>query len=105
MAIKNINTIDEPRSKIFRNRVSIAICHPTGDKWQSKTLFLAIFDLCWLIFKSIFDCRISGVCMYICIYTCMFSMYEKWFPLNIFYLASYCKNLSTLNAVAQVVEC
>ena len=24
----------------------IAICHPTGDKWKSKTLFLAIFDPC-----------------------------------------------------------
>ena len=22
----------------------IAICRPTGDKWQSKTLFLSIFD-------------------------------------------------------------
>ena len=49
--IKNFNTIDERRSKIIGNRVfdchmlpdlSIAICHPTGNKWQSKTLFLAI---------------------------------------------------------------
>ena len=24
---------------------SITICRPTGDKWQSKTLFLTIFDL------------------------------------------------------------
>ena len=46
-----VNTIDERRSKIVRNRVfdchlspdfSIVICRPTGDKWQSKTLFLAI---------------------------------------------------------------
>ena len=40
-----VNTIAEPRSKILRNRVfSIAICRPTGDKWQSKTLFLANFE-------------------------------------------------------------
>ena len=24
---------------------SIAICRPSGDKWQSKTLFILIFDL------------------------------------------------------------
>ena len=28
---------------------SIAVCRQTGDKWQSKTLFLTIFDLCLLI--------------------------------------------------------
>ena len=39
----------------------IAICHQTGDKWQSKTLFLSIFDLCSWIVKSIFYCRLSGV--------------------------------------------
>ena len=32
----------------------IAICRPIGDKWQSKTLFLAIV-------KSVFYCRLSGV--------------------------------------------
>ena len=30
----------------------IAICHLRGDKWQSKTLFLAIFDPRSLIVKS-----------------------------------------------------
>ena len=40
---------------------SIAICRPTGDKWQSKTLFLAIFDPISSIFESVFDCRLSGV--------------------------------------------
>ena len=34
---------------------------PTGDKWQSKTLFLLIFDLRSLIVKSIFNCRLSVV--------------------------------------------
>ena len=39
----------------------IAFCRPTGNKWQLKTLFLVIFDLCSLIVKSIFDCCLSGV--------------------------------------------
>ena len=40
---------------------SIGICRPTGDKWQSKTLFLASFDPCSSIVKSVCDCRLSGV--------------------------------------------
>ena len=39
----------------------IAICHHTGDKWQSKTLFLSIFDARSSIVDGIFDCRLSGV--------------------------------------------
>ena len=38
-AIEKVNTIDEGRSKIVRNNISM-----TGDKWQPKTLFLAIVD-------------------------------------------------------------
>ena len=34
---------------------------PTGDKWQSKTLFLAHFGPRSSIVKSIFDCRLPGV--------------------------------------------
>ena len=60
-AIESINTIDELRSKIVRNRVSIAVCCLTGDKWQSKTLFLAIFNPRSPIAKNVFDCQISGV--------------------------------------------
>ena len=30
--------------KSLEREFSIAICRPSGDKWQSKTLFLAIFD-------------------------------------------------------------
>ena len=33
-----------------------------GKKWQSKTLVLAIFDLCSLIVKSVFNCRLSIQC-------------------------------------------
>ena len=40
---------------------SIAICHHTGDKWQSKTLFLSIFDARSLIVDNVFDCRLPGV--------------------------------------------
>ena len=39
----------------------IAICRPTGNKWQLKTLFLAIFDTHPSIVKSVFDCRLPGV--------------------------------------------
>ena len=35
--------------KWLETEFSIAICHQTGNKWQSKSLFLAIFDLCLLI--------------------------------------------------------
>ena len=39
----------------------IAICRPTGGKWQLKTLFLVIFDSSLLIVKSVFDCLLPGV--------------------------------------------
>ena len=42
---KTLLTIDEQGSKIARNSVSISICRQSGDKWQSITLFLMIFDL------------------------------------------------------------
>ena len=42
---------------------SIAICRPTGDKWQSKTLFITIFDVHSSIVDSVFDCRLSRVIM------------------------------------------
>ena len=39
----------------------IAICHHTGDKWQSKTLFLSIFDPRSWIVDSFLDCCLPGV--------------------------------------------
>ena len=39
----------------------IAICRHTGDKWQSKTLFLSIFDPRSSIVDSVFDRRLPGV--------------------------------------------
>ena len=41
----------------------IAICRQTGDKWQSKTLFLSIFDQRSSIVQGVFDCRLSGEMM------------------------------------------
>ena len=57
-ATENVNTIDK---KSLETEYSIAICHPTGEEWQSKTLFIAIFDPHSLIVKSVFDCHLSGV--------------------------------------------
>ena len=39
----------------------IAIFRSFGDKWQSKTPFLSIFDLRSSIVDNVFDCRLSGV--------------------------------------------
>ena len=47
--------------KSLETGFSIAVCRPTGDKWQLKTLFLVIFDPCSSIEKSLFDCRLPGV--------------------------------------------
>ena len=46
--------------KSLETEFSIAICRPTGDKWQSETPFLSIFDPRSTIVKRVFDC---------CIYT------------------------------------
>ena len=56
-----VNTIDERRSKIVRNRVFDCHLSPDWRQRQSKTLFLAIFDRCSSIVKSDFDCRLSVV--------------------------------------------
>ena len=47
--------------KLSETEFSIAICRLIGDKWQLKTLFLAIFYTCWSIVKSVCDCRLPGV--------------------------------------------
>ena len=47
--------------KSLETEFSIAICRLIGDKWQTKTLFQAIFDLRPSIVKSIFDCHLPGV--------------------------------------------
>ena len=47
--------------KSLETELSIAIYRPTSDKWQSKTLLMAIFDSRSSIVKSVFDYRLSGV--------------------------------------------
>ena len=47
--------------RLLETEFAIAVCRPTGDKKQSKTLFLAICDPRSSIVKSIFDWRLSGV--------------------------------------------
>ena len=44
--------------KSLETEFLIVICR---DKWQSKTVFLAIFDPHSSIVKSFFDCRLPGV--------------------------------------------
>ena len=43
--LKTLSTIDKRGSKLIETVFLIAICHHTGDKWQSITLFLSIFYL------------------------------------------------------------
>ena len=42
-----------------------AICRHTGDKWQSKTWFLSIFDPHLSIVDNVFDYCLPGVCIQI----------------------------------------
>ena len=42
---KTLLTIEERRLKSLETEFLIAICRTTGDKWQSKTPVLTIFDL------------------------------------------------------------
>ena len=51
-----LSMIVDPRSLEIERLT--AVCRPTGDKWQSKTLFPAICDPRSLIDKSVFDCRL-----------------------------------------------
>ena len=44
-AIEKLLTIDGREYKSLETAFSFAICRQSGDKWQSKTLFLTIFDL------------------------------------------------------------
>ena len=59
--MENVNTIEERRSKSIETMFSIDICRLTGDKWQSKTLFLLIFDPRSSIVDNVFDCRLPIV--------------------------------------------
>ena len=43
---KRYQQLPNADQKSIETVLSIAICRQCGDKWQSKTLFLTIFDLC-----------------------------------------------------------
>ena len=47
--------------KSLETEFSISICRHTGDKWQSKTVFLLIFDPRLWIVDRVFDCHLSDV--------------------------------------------
>ena len=60
-AIENVYISMNLYENSLEIELSIANCRPTGDKWQSKTLFLSIFNPRSSIVKSVYDCRLSGV--------------------------------------------
>ena len=50
--------------KLLETVFFIAICRPTGDKWQWKALFLKSFDIIFIMFCysiNVFDCRLPSV--------------------------------------------
>ena len=53
---QNVNTIVGKIKTVF-----IAISCPTGDKWQSKTLVLEIFDPRSSIKRAFYACRLWGL--------------------------------------------
>ena len=60
--------------KCLETEFSIAICRHTGDKWQSKILFLSIFDPRSLIVDSVFNCHLPGVNMFSAVPLCRTSI-------------------------------
>ena len=61
---KKGNTSDMRQSKtliLSTNVDQTSLETETGDKWQSKTLLLEIFESRSSIVKSVFDCRLSVV--------------------------------------------
>ena len=45
----------------LETEILIAMCRPTDDNWQSKTLILAICDPRSSIVQSVFDCQLSDM--------------------------------------------
>ena len=58
---KTLTLLTNIDKKWLETKFLIAICRRTGDKWQSKTLFLAIFDPRSSIVKSVLNCGLSSV--------------------------------------------
>ena len=58
--LKTLIPSKDADKKLLETEFSIVSCRPTGDKWQSKALFLTIFDPRPSIAKSVFDCRLPS---------------------------------------------
>ena len=63
--------------KSLETAFSIAICRQSGDKWQSKTLFLSIFDL-----RSPMVLTFLIATYPVCYTTIPLSDYKFWLPVN-----------------------
>ena len=57
--MSNISTNVDPGS--LETELLPAVCHPTSDKWQSKTQFPAICDPRSSIIERVLDCRLSDM--------------------------------------------
>ena len=68
--------------KSLETEFSIGICLHTGDKWQSKTLFLLIFDPHLSIVNSVFDCRLPGVILFKKLFHSHWKIFWLWCTLN-----------------------
>ena len=68
--------------KSLETEFSIVICHPAGVKWQSKTLFLAIFDPGSSIVIIVFDCRLPDVVTVCVAVRCCFIEQDTRFSLQ-----------------------
>ena len=70
--------------KSLETGFSIAICRPTGDKWQSKRLFLAIFDPHWFSIAAYPVCNKFQI--------------NKLFDKNVVFISIHLPTLSFLNS-------
>ena len=63
--MENVNTIAEHISKLVRNRAFHCHLSPVGRQMAIKNTVSNDLNRCSLIVKSIFDCRISGVILFL----------------------------------------
>ena len=68
--------------KKIRNRIFDCNFRSTGDKWQSKTLLLAIFLSVFIDCKKRFDRRLSGAVTCLCSRHCPFQLKQQTLALN-----------------------
>ena len=72
--------------KSLETEFLIVICRLTGDKWQSETLFLSIFDPLLSIVKSVFRLPPTRCVLFVCIlFLLAFRFWVDFFFIFIFY--------------------